>query len=265
MATAAYPYSCVFEVGGDGRREMMTEYACHEGSARYKLLALKCLARCPSENGRYTFGAEGFTYNFLVDQHGGLVYGVVAAESESRCQCFDFLRQVQQELRVSVVACGPTQHLSPVLRCHVELDMECAGACAERLFMQSCNAILRVGREVWILSPLGLGPPRVGIQVHRERKVRQSDSSEATSFRFSMGCSSMQESRDSVQNFKPALSEEQRQQEKTGGLQSVRVFASAQNAMSRQPSRRYDDDDAIAQTPTTPRDLFRPVARTTHY
>mmetsp|Transcript_2659 Transcript_2659/g.6654 ORF Transcript_2659/g.6654 Transcript_2659/m.6654 type:complete len:201 (-) Transcript_2659:277-879(-) len=200
MATAAYPYSCVFEVGGDGRREMMTEYACHEGSARYKLLALKCLARCPSENGRYTFGAEGFTYNFLVDQHGGLVYGVVAAESESRCQCFDFLRQVQQELRV-----------------------------------------------------------------HRERKVRQSDSSEATSFRFSMGCSSMQESRDSVQNFKPALSEEQRQQEKTGGLQSVRVFASAQNAMSRQPSRRYDDDDAIAQTPTTPRDLFRPVARTTHY
>lgn len=102
--SATFPYSCVFDVGEGGQLCMVTEYVCFEGAALYKSLALKCLARCPSESGRYTFGAEGYTYNFLVDACRGLLYGVVAAESQSRTQCFEFLKQVQRELRVSCVA-----------------------------------------------------------------------------------------------------------------------------------------------------------------
>lgn len=101
------------------------------------------------------------------------------------------------------------------------------------------------------------------MQGYKARKERQSDSSEATTFRFSTGGHSMQESRESVQLFKSACSDQFQQEQPCS--ESVRVFAGVKSALSSRPSHRYADEDESEPTPTTPRDLFRPGARTTRY
>lgn len=47
-------------------------------SGNFRAVAIQCLERCPPDNTKFTYSADKFTFNFLVD--GAYTYLVVADE-----------------------------------------------------------------------------------------------------------------------------------------------------------------------------------------
>lgn len=55
---------------------VLAEYSFSSYAGKYRAIALQCLQRCPTDNNKFTFTAEGHTYNFLVEK--GYTFLVVA-------------------------------------------------------------------------------------------------------------------------------------------------------------------------------------------
>eukprot|EP00884_Botryococcus_braunii_P011174 jgi/Botrbrau1/20057/Bobra.200_1s0062.2 len=64
-------------------------------TGNFRAVAIQCLERCPSDNTKFTYTADKYTFNFLVD--GGFTYLVVADDGYGRQVPFAFLENVKNE------------------------------------------------------------------------------------------------------------------------------------------------------------------------
>eukprot|EP00951_Prasinocladus_malaysianus_P011056 scaffold81606_cov39-Prasinocladus_malaysianus.AAC.1 len=92
-------YSCVCRAPPSGSNEPHVLLAEHTAfSGNFKTVAFQCLAKVPSRNDRFTFTADGHTFNFLVNDR--LVYGVVTQAEAGKTLPFGFLEKVKEEFLV---------------------------------------------------------------------------------------------------------------------------------------------------------------------
>lgn len=74
---------------------VVAEYSYSSYAGKFRSVAIQCLERCPTDNNKFTFTADGRTYNFLVE--GGFTFLVVADDKYGRQIPYAYLLSIKDE------------------------------------------------------------------------------------------------------------------------------------------------------------------------